>query len=121
MATITSETSKKITAAQGRTSQPVDLDSYTREIVQWHFSPETGCPFWLSWAKKAGWDPAREIQSFADLKRFTHFEDEWLRNEPNESWVPKQYTGKPFKIFETGGTTGMPKQRISWEDHLIDY
>src|SRR5918994_667558 len=23
------------------------LDAHVREIVQWHFSPETGCPFWL--------------------------------------------------------------------------
>ena len=36
------------------------LDAHTREIVQWHFSPETGTPFWLDWAKKAGWNPAAE-------------------------------------------------------------
>ena len=30
------------------------LDAHVRAIVQWHFSPETGCPFWLDWAKKAG-------------------------------------------------------------------
>ncbi len=23
------------------------LDAHVREIVAWHFSPETGCPFWL--------------------------------------------------------------------------
>jgi hypothetical protein len=28
---------------------------------------------------------------------------------------------RPFYVFETGGTTGMPKQRIGWEDHLRDY
>ena len=32
------------------------LDLHLREIIQWHFSPETGCPFWLDWAGKAGWD-----------------------------------------------------------------
>jgi phenylacetate-coenzyme A ligase PaaK-like adenylate-forming protein len=97
------------------------LDEYVREMVRWHFTPETGSPFWLDWAKKAGWNPAEEIGCFADMTRFPHFDDEWLRFEPNERWAPRAYTGKPFKIFETGGTTGMPKQRISWEDHLIDY
>lgn len=97
------------------------LDAHVREIVQWHFSPETGCPFWLDWAAKAGWNPAQEIKSFDDLLRFPHFEDEWLRSLPHEVWVPKPYQGRPFNIFETGGTTGMPKQRIGWEDYKIDY
>ena len=35
--------------------------------------------------------------------------------------VPAAYKGKPFSIFETGGTTGMPKQRIGWEDYKTDY
>ena len=30
------------------------LDAHLREIIQWHFSPETGSPFWLDWARKAG-------------------------------------------------------------------
>ena len=82
------------------------LDAHTREIVQWHFSPETGCPFWLDWAKKAGWNPATEIKSFADILRFPHFQDEWLRDLQPEVWVPNALKGKPFNIFETGGTTG---------------
>ena len=38
-----------------------------------------------------------------------------------EVWVPAKFKGKPFNIFETGGTTGMPKQRIGWEDYKTDY
>jgi phenylacetate-coenzyme A ligase PaaK-like adenylate-forming protein len=97
------------------------LDAHVREMVQWHFSPETGCPFWLDWAKKAGWNPAADVKGFADLLRFPHFQDEWLRDLPNEVWVPKKYQGRPFNIFETGGTTGMPKQRIGWDDYKVDY
>lgn len=97
------------------------LDEHVREMACWHFSPETGCPFWLDWAKQAKWNPAQEVKSFADLRRFPHFEDNWLRDEPNERWVPNAFKSKPFYVFETGGTTGMPKQRISWEDHRIDY
>ena len=97
------------------------LDAHVREIVQWHFSPETGSPFWLNWADKAGWNPAAEVKTFNDILRFPHFQDEWLRTLPHEVWVPKPYKNRPFNIFETGGTTGMPKQRIGWDDYKIDY
>jgi len=98
------------------------LDAHVRAIVEWHFNPESGCPFWLRWAARAGWDPRQEIRSFADLlKKFPHFQDEWLRDEQPEVWVPAAYCGRPFNIFETGGTTGMPKQRIGWDDYKVDY
>jgi phenylacetate-coenzyme A ligase PaaK-like adenylate-forming protein len=98
------------------------LDAHLREIIAWHFSPETGCPFWLDWAKQAGWDPRQEVECFNDLvARFPHFQDEWLRDQQPEVWVPKAYQGRPYNIFETGGTTGMPKQRIGWNDYKVDY
>lgn len=98
------------------------LDSHVREIIRWHFSPDTGTPFWLDWAAKAGWDPVKEINSFTDIiAGFPHFQDEWLRDLQPEAWVPKKYKGRPFNVFETGGTTGMPKQRIGWDDYKTDY
>ena len=97
------------------------LDAHVREIVRWHFAPETGCSFWLDWARKAGWNPGEEVKSFGDLQRFPHFEDEWLRDLQPEVWVPKAFKGRPFNIFETGGTTGMPKQRVGWDDYKVDY
>lgn len=97
------------------------LDEHLRQIIAWHFSPDTGCPFWLNWAAEARFDPIASVSGAADLVKFPHFHDEWLRDLPHEVWIPRKYQGRPFKIFETGGTTGLPKQRISWEDHLIDY
>ena len=109
--TVTSET---IAAAQKQ------LDTHLQEMIQWHFSPETGCPFWLDWAAK-NWDPRKEIKSFSDVLKFAHFQDEFLRDLQPEVWVPNAFKGKPFNIFETGGTTGMPKQRIGWNDYKVDY
>ncbi|GDY12366.1 hypothetical protein LBMAG53_12440 [Planctomycetota bacterium] len=97
------------------------LDEHLREMVDWHFSPATGSPFWLDWARTAGWDPRTDIRTAADLSRFPLFDDDLLRDLPNEVWIPKAYAGRPFFVFETGGTTGMPKQRLSWTDHLHDY
>ena len=47
------------------------LDAWTREIVQWHFDPETGCPFWLEYARELDWDPRKEIRTYDDLDRLT--------------------------------------------------
>src|SRR5436190_919917 len=97
------------------------LDTWTREMIEWHFSPETGCPFWLDYAAKLGWDPRREIHSYSELGRLGSFQDEWLRGGPVRRWVPKVYAAKPIYVFETGGSTGVPKSRISIDDFRIDY
>lgn len=98
-----------------------ELDSWTREVIQWHFSPETGCPFWLDYAAKLGWDPRQEVQSYNDLDKLGPFQDEWLRGGPVQRWVPRGFAGKPVYVFETGGSTGVPKSRISIDDFRIDY
>jgi phenylacetate-coenzyme A ligase PaaK-like adenylate-forming protein len=97
------------------------LDAHVREMMQWHFNPETGCPFWLEKAKEFKFDPRKEVKSFADLHKFGHFEDEWLRGGPVRRWVPRGLAGKPVYVFETGGSTGVPKSRIQIEDFRIDY
>ena len=97
------------------------LDVWVREVVDWHFDPATGSPFWLDFARTAGWDPRREVKGFADLARFPEFQDEWLRGGPVQRWIPKGIDGKPIFVFETGGTTGIPKTRIASEDFRIDY
>src|SRR5947209_7408109 len=55
------------------------LDAHVREIVRWHFSPDTGTPFWLEKAKGYKFNPHTDVKCFEDLKLFGHFEDEWLR------------------------------------------
>ena len=97
------------------------LNAHVRDIVNWHFSPETGCPFWLDYAEKLDFDPRKEIHGYADLKLLGHFEDEWLRGGPVRKWVPKAYADQPVYVFETGGSTGIPKTRISVRDFQIDY
>jgi hypothetical protein len=97
------------------------LDSHAREIIAWHFSPDTGCPFWLDWAKTITWDPRKEIETFADLAKFPHFEDDWLRGGPVRRWLPRGLAHKPIYVFETGGSTGVPKSRLQIEDFRTDY
>jgi phenylacetate-coenzyme A ligase PaaK-like adenylate-forming protein len=97
------------------------LDAHVREIVQWHFNPDTGTPFWLERAKTFKFNPLKDVQTFDDLELFGLFEDDWLRGGPVRRWVPKALQDKPIYVFETGGTTGIPKSRININDFRTDY
>jgi len=113
-------TTKAHLEAKAKTARQA-LDAWVREIVSWHFDPATGCPFWLDYAKGLTWDPRREIQGYDDLGRLGPFQDEWLRGGPVRRWIPRGLSGKPVYIFETGGSTGVPKSRISIDDFRTDY
>lgn len=97
------------------------LDAWTREVVEWHFNPDTGTPYWLEQAKTLAFDPRREIQTYDDLDKFGFFQDDDLRGGPVRRWVPKAYADKPIYVFETGGSTGVPKSRTAWQDFRLDY
>jgi phenylacetate-coenzyme A ligase PaaK-like adenylate-forming protein len=97
------------------------LDAQVRDVMDSHFNPATGTPFWLEKAKELGFDPRKEVKCFADLKKFGHFEDDWLRGGPVRRWVPKALANKPTYVFETGGTTGIPKSRVVIDDFRTDY
>jgi hypothetical protein len=97
------------------------LDEHVRAIVDWHFSPETGCPFWLERAKSLGFDPRAKVRGHDDLRRFGLFRDEWLRGGPVRRWLPRGLEGRALEVFETGGTTGVPKYRLNAADFQTDY
>jgi len=97
------------------------LDAQVRDIIQWHFSPETGTPFWLEKAKSYKFNPLKDVKGFDDLRLFGLFEDEWLRGGPVNRWIPKGLADRPWYVFETGGTTGIPKSRVVCDDFRIDY
>lgn len=109
------------TVAQQASDARDRLDEHTLKTVHWHFSEETGSPFWLEKKGELKFDPLTDVKSFDDLKKFPHFEDEWLRGGPVRRWVPKGHANKPTYVFETGGTTGIPKSRVVIEDHWTDY
>ena len=103
------------------------LDAHVRDIIAWHFDPDNGAPFWVDAASgknpllKLDFDPRKDVKCFDDLKKFGLFEDEWLRGGPVRRWLPRRLWKDPIYVFETGGTTGIPKSRVVARDHWIDY
>jgi phenylacetate-coenzyme A ligase PaaK-like adenylate-forming protein len=109
------------TSAERQKNARAQLDAQVRDVVRWHFSPDTGTPFWLEKAKAFNFDPLKDVSGWDDVKKFPFFEDEWLRGGPVTRWIPKGYKDKPWYVFETGGTTGIPKSRVVADDFRIDY
>ena len=60
----------EITPAQTKAAQE-QLEAHLREIINWHFSPETGSPFWLDWAKK-NFDPRGKVNNYEDIVAKAH-------------------------------------------------
>lgn len=97
------------------------LDEHAVRIVKLHFDSEGGTPYWLEKAKSYDFDPLTDINCFDDIKKFPLFEDDDLRGGPVERMLPKRLHKEPRYVFETGGTTGVPKSRCVVRDHWIDY
>ncbi len=97
------------------------LDEQTVDVVQLHFHPELGAPYWLEQVKTLKFNPLTEIKGFDDLKKFPLFDDEDLRGGPVTRFLPQKWKNEPKFVFETGGTTGTPKSRCVVKDHDIDY
>lgn len=112
-------TTEDLVTAQAESKER--LDAHVRETVKWHFDESTGSPFWLAKKSELNFDPLTEVQTFEDLKKFPLFEDDWLRGGPVRRWLPKGLEGQPTYVFETGGTTGVPKSRVVVDDFKIDY
>jgi len=100
-----------------------DPDEFIRAAMDWHFSPDTGAPFWLQRAKSLEFDPRTDVESFANLTLFPNVANE-LRNTRPEDLIPKGFGSRPdvVGVFESGGTTGAPKRVVllgDWFDRIV--
>ncbi|WP_036771419.1 AMP-binding protein [Photorhabdus australis] len=97
------------------------FNSHLFQVMDWHFSPETGTPFWLEKCKTLDFDPLQDVRTFSDLMLFPDIADE-LRDIPVESLVPRGLRGAVIAgIFESGGTTGRPKRVVVFEEWLEQF
>ncbi|MGY1899826.1 AMP-binding protein [Nocardia gipuzkoensis] len=107
----------------------IDAEQYLRAVLAWHFSEETGSPYWLRRARTLDFDPVADITTFADLRRFPNVIDEF-RTVAVEDLIPRGLEGADrviAGIFESGGTTGAPKRfvmfdrwmefALGWDEH----
>lgn len=103
------------------------LDLHVQEMMVYHFSEETGCPYWLGKRSTFRFDPIKDVKSYDDLVRlFPIMEpdaaDNPLKQNSIEPLIPNALKDKPYSIYLTGGTSGgAPCRRPTWDDYKIDY
>jgi phenylacetate-coenzyme A ligase PaaK-like adenylate-forming protein len=84
------------------------LDEWTVRMMRWHFGEKTGSPFWLERRRALPFDPLTDVTDFASLRLFGLFDKADLRAASVRDLLPQGFAGRPFRIVETGGTTGSP-------------
>ncbi|SCK13655.1 AMP-binding protein [Streptomyces sp. WMMB 322] len=97
----------------------VDPDELVRAAMQWHFSPDTGTPFWLERLERLDFDPRTDVRTTDDLLLFPQVVDDF-RHVPVEDLLPRGYGGRAevIGVFESGGTTGAPKRVLYLADWM---
>jgi phenylacetate-coenzyme A ligase PaaK-like adenylate-forming protein len=108
-----------------RTEPIDDPPAYLQAVVRWHFSPETGSPYWLKRATALDFNPLTDVKTFEDLALFPNLVDE-LRDVDVRDLVPAGYGPNPPipAVYESGGTTGAPKRAImmpDWEEQFTTW
>ncbi|MEI7029435.1 phenazine biosynthesis protein [Streptomyces pratensis] len=88
-----------------------EFDSHVRKLMAWHFDAATGSPFWLGKLDTLGFDPVTEVQGLDDLTRFPDVSSE-LRSVPAQDLIPRGLADRPFRVYDSGGTTGSPKRIV---------
>lgn len=105
--------------------EPPDPGEFIRAAMEWHFSPETGSPFWLRRAGTLPFDPRADVKNHDDLALFPDVGGE-LRDVPAPDLIPRGYgqDADPVGVFESGGTTGAPKRVVcmpDWIDRMLSW
>jgi phenylacetate-coenzyme A ligase PaaK-like adenylate-forming protein len=98
-------------------TQPADLDGWVRHVVDIHFHPVHGSPFWIEREKALGVDARRDIRGYDDLALLGFFPMDALRTRNVLDFLPAALARdrSRLRVQETGGTTGSPA-RIALRD-----
>lgn len=96
-----------------------DLDEWTRRVLQRHFHPTEGSPYWLGRRADLGFDPL-DIKRYEELTAFENFDLATLRDLDPALLVPLAVP-RPLagRVWESGGTTGQPC-RVFYTESMAD-
>ncbi len=92
------------------------------ELLDLHFDPRWGAPFWLEAAAALDFDPRREIRELRDLDRLPAVPMERLAERPVTDFLPRRYHGRRSELVtsETGGTTGRPRRTVFLREEFLE-
>lgn len=96
------------------------LQTPLRRILQIHFDPEDGAPYWLERQEELGFDVRATVRTPEDLLRLGPMREEDLATRPLTDFLPRPVLRRRDRwvVAETGGTLGRPKTTLWLEDEL---
>ncbi len=98
----------------------LNVEQHIINMMNWHFSPTTGSPFWLDMRNQLMFDPIKDVRSFTDLSLFPDV-SLTLRNIAIEDLQPRGLDHANLAgVFESGGTTGKAKRVVVYEEWLTE-
>jgi hypothetical protein len=97
------------------------LDAHVRDTVAWHFSPETGCPFWLGKQKDWGIDVRKAVKSFADLRKLPTSKTTGSAAGRCGAGCRRGWRAGRSTSSRPAARPGVPKSRLQVDDFRIDY
>jgi phenylacetate-coenzyme A ligase PaaK-like adenylate-forming protein len=83
-------------------------EAWLQQMMRWHFDDRTASPYWLRKKQSLDFDPISDICTLDDVKRFGLFDKTDLQKLPVQDFVPRGFSDRTQRVFETGGTTGTP-------------
>jgi phenylacetate-coenzyme A ligase PaaK-like adenylate-forming protein len=89
------------------------------EILDIHFNPDTGTPYWLDILQQKGLQ-RHDFQNLAGLHQLGAMDVEAMRCRPITDFIPRNFHGRMGEMIlaETGGTTGDPCRRVYLPDEF---
>lgn len=87
----------------------IDLDQHVSDIVDLHFHPKHGTPYWRERRDELPFDPVEDITGADDLHKFPPADEETLRETPIGDLVPDLIPLSEIIIWTSTGTNGTPK------------
>jgi thienamycin biosynthesis protein ThnN len=95
------------------------VNNRLRHVLDIHFNPETGCPYWLEKQKSLGLDVRKEICTIDDLYLLGTMDEQALTDRPVEDFIPRVFSDcKEYVLAETAGTSGPPKTAVHRTDEF---
>nr|WP_315198698.1 hypothetical protein [Actinomyces oris] len=95
-----------------------------KELLEWHFSEETGSPYWNDLRSRLDFDPIKEIHDVAGLRLLPDPSKD-MSMRPYEDFLPRGLVGERLAgVYESGGTSGRPKRVAiydKWLEELINW
>lgn len=98
------------------------LQARLQRVIEMHFDPIAGTPFWLDRARALGVSPLRDIYRVADLALLGDMTPQDLRGRPLLDFIPRALHDRldQLVLAQTGGTTGQGTWTAYRDDEFVE-